>query len=71
MLLDKYRGNVFQFRNSSNQIKYKLISKFVKTLLSLPHSNADRVRGFSLNKIMLQGRSKLNLQSINAIRQIK
>ncbi|KAG0437418.1 hypothetical protein HPB47_017455 [Ixodes persulcatus] len=69
--IDTRWATVFQQKCAAGQQKYPLLSRLVKALLSLPHSNADCERGFSENKHLLEGRASLCIASINGLRQVK
>lgn len=69
--VDHYWGNVFARKNATGNFKYKLIPLVVKALLCLAHGNAECERGFSCNKQLLEGRSHLNIESINGLRKVK
>lgn len=69
--LDDYWAKVFCLKDITGALKYPLLSKVIKALLSLPHGNADAERGFSENKHLLDGRSSLNIASINGMRHVK
>lgn len=55
----------------TDALKYPLLSKVIKALLSLPHGNADTERGFRENRHLPHGRSSLNIASINGMRHVK
>lgn len=69
--VDHYWRNIFSICDSVGRKKYTYLSVLVKALLSIPHGNADVERGFSVNKLMLDNRSNLSIESINGIRQVK
>lgn len=69
--IDHFWGKVFQICNNSGIIKYKLLSSLIKAVLTLPHGNADCERGFSTNKRLLESRNRLNISSVNGLKQVK
>ena len=54
-----------------NGSEVSLLEKFVHLSLSLPTSNAEVERGFSLSKLLLDSRERLSLQSLFAQRVTK
>ena len=69
--IDHFWKGIFQMKDHNNLPKYSTLSSLIKALLTLAHGNADCERGFSINSALLESRSKLNLHSINGLRQIK
>ncbi|XP_077554006.1 uncharacterized protein LOC144168889 [Haemaphysalis longicornis] len=69
--VDDYRAKVLCLKDIMGALRYPLLSKVIKALLSLPHGNADAERGFSENKHLIDGRSSLNIASINGMRHVK
>jgi hypothetical protein len=47
--IDYYWKHIFVMKNSSGGMKFLILSKLVKSILSLSHGNADVERGFSEN----------------------
>ena len=47
MLIDIYWYKVGQLKDDSGQLKYSLLSKLAKSILIIPHGNADVERLFS------------------------
>ncbi|CAF4553885.1 unnamed protein product [Rotaria sp. Silwood2] len=59
-------------KNSSGNTKFLILSKLVKSILSLSHGNADVERGFSENaSLVTDDRSSLSNASINGLRATK
>ena len=59
----------FVISTTHGQLKYPTLAKLIKSVLIIPHGNADVKRGFSINENMVtQNRSKLSNSSINGLR---
>ena len=69
--IDHFWKSIFQMKDRNNLPKYSALSSLIKALVTLAHGNADCERGFSINSTLLESRSKLNLHSINGLRQVK
>jgi hypothetical protein len=70
--IDYYWKHIFAMKNSSGGTKYLILSKLVKSILSLSHGNADVERGFSENaSLVTDDRSSLSNTSINGLRATK
>ncbi|CAF2442928.1 unnamed protein product [Rotaria sp. Silwood2] len=70
--VDYYWKYIFAMKNSSGNTKFLILSKLVKSILSLSHGNADVERGFSENaSLVTDDRSSLSNASINGLRATK
>ena len=70
--IDHYWWNVFKIKTMSGDIKYPLLSKLVKSVLSLPHGNSAVERSLSHNKnTVTDVRTELLDQTITALRRMK
>ncbi|CAF4588684.1 unnamed protein product [Rotaria sp. Silwood2] len=70
--VDYYWKYIFAMKNSSGGTKFLILSKLVKSILSLSHGNADVERGFSENaSLVSDDRWSLTNTSINGIRATK
>lgn len=58
-------------KDDSGNVIYKYLSVLIKALMCLAHGDADAERGFSDNNPIIEGRSNLDLRSINSLRCIK
>lgn len=66
--LQDFWGNLFQLKNSLDELMYPNLKLFVGSLLSLPHSSAAAERIFSdLNNIKNKNRNSLKTKTINAL----
>ncbi|CAF2034039.1 unnamed protein product [Rotaria magnacalcarata] len=70
--IDNYWKHVFAIKTSSGIVKFIVLPKLIKSLLSLSHGNADVERGFSENAALItDDRSSLSDISINGLRATK
>ena len=70
--IDHYWASVFQEKNMQGKLKYSVLQKLVKSLLSLAHGNADVERSLSANKRTLTpDRASLGDLTINGLRAVK
>jgi hypothetical protein len=70
--IDYYWKHIFAMKTSSGSTKFLILSKLVKSILSLSHGNADVERGFSENaSLVTDDRSSLSSISINGLRTTK
>ena len=59
-------------RDSSGDIRYRVLSKLLKVILTIVHGNADVERSLSENKkVLTKERSLMTDASLNAIRTTK
>ena len=69
---DFFWSKVFTFMSSNGETKYNLLSKVVKSFLSLPNGNASGERGLSDNKNTLTNeRISLKEETLMALRRAK
>ena len=65
-------GNLGKMTDTSGESRFPTISKLSKTLLSLPHSNADVERIFSqVTLIKTKTRNKLKTETLDALILVK
>lgn len=72
MFIDTYWHKVGQLKDDSGQLKYSLISKLAKSVLIIPHGNADVERLFShmgLTKTKL--RNSLGVDTLTALLRLQ
>ncbi|KYN01819.1 hypothetical protein ALC62_07392 [Cyphomyrmex costatus] len=70
--IDVYWSYFFALKNSFGNIKYPVVSKVVKTLLSLSHGNADVERGFSTSALILtDNRASMSEKTLNSYMIVK
>lgn len=69
--LDIYWHSVGKMEDLRGKLMFENVSRFVKTCLVLSVGNAQPERGFSENKLLLDGRLNLGEATIEAIRLIK
>lgn len=70
--VDKYWAGVLGKKNVNGEMKYKVLSKVVKSALTLAHGNADCERSLSANKRTLtHERSAMGEMTLLGIRAIK
>ncbi|CAF4482456.1 unnamed protein product [Rotaria sp. Silwood2] len=68
--VDYYWKHIFAMKNSSGGTKFLILSKLVKSILSLSHGNADVERGFSENaSLVSDDRSSLSL--LDSVKEAK
>lgn len=66
--IESYWINIFTQKNGENDAMFPLLTKFVKAMLSLPHSTAEVERIFSkLNLIKTKLRNRLNVSTCEAV----
>lgn len=70
--IDVYWSHFFGLKNSFGGIKYPVVSKVVKALLSLSHGNADVERGFSTSALILtDNRASMSEKTLNSYMVVK
>jgi len=70
--IDKYWQKVMESRDSSGDIRYRVLSKLLKAILTIVHGNADVERSLSENKkVLTKKHSLMTDASLNAIRMTK
>ena len=68
MAVDEFWGKVGAIANGTETLQFPMLSAFMKSLLFLPHSNADTERIFSqITLIKTKVRNKLSTQTVNAL----
>lgn len=67
--IDVYWHSLESIVNRNKEIKYRNFLSLIKTVLVLPHGNADPERGFSINNCMLKG--GFNEHTIISLRFVK
>ena len=68
MAVDEFWGKVGAITNGTETLQFPMLSAFMKSLLVLPHSNADTERIFSqITLIKTKVRNKLSTQTVNAL----
>lgn len=68
----KFWFEVAQYKNASHENPYKELVELAFTILTLPHSNADVERVFSLMNIVKNKlRNKMSLETLNSILYIR
>ncbi|CAF3380128.1 unnamed protein product, partial [Rotaria socialis] len=67
--IDYYWNKVLNITTANGIAKYPTLNKLIKSILIIPHGNADVERGFSINENLVpENRSKLSCLSINGLR---
>ncbi|CAF1138765.1 unnamed protein product [Rotaria magnacalcarata] len=70
--VDHYWKHVLSIKNSSGNVKFVVLGKLVKSLLSLSHGNSDIESDLSENEMFVtDDRSSLNIATINGLRATK
>ena len=70
--VDHYWKHVLSIKNSSGNVKFVVLGKLVKSLLSLSHGNGDVESDLSENEMFVtDDRSSLNIATINGLRATK
>ena len=65
-------GNLGKIEDACGSLKFPIIGKLTKSLLSIPHSNADVERIFShVNLIKVKQRNKLKVSTLDALLMVK
>lgn len=65
-------GSVGKIEDCSGNLKFPIIRKFITSLLSIPHSNADVERIFShVNLIKVKQRNKLKVSTLDSLLKVK
>lgn len=71
-LIDGYWHNIRQLQDPTGQPRYPVLTRLAKSILIIPHGNADIERSFSkmgLNKTKL--RNSLGTDTLNALLQLQ
>lgn len=66
-----FTGILLEKKKLKGDLMFENLSRFVKICLVLTVGNAQPERGFSENKLILEGRTNLNQNTIEALRLIK
>ncbi len=70
--VDHYWRDVFKTKSTDGQKKFPVLEKVVKSILILPHGNADVERGFSVNRDVIgDDRPDLEMDALNGLRLSK
>ena len=69
--IELYWNKVTDIKDSNGGLKYPVLKKTVRAVLSLSHGNADVERGFSSNNLtIITQRTKMGSETVNGIRSI-
>ena len=72
MSIDTYWHKIGELKDDSGELKYRLLSKLAKSILIIPHGNADVERIFShmgLNKTKV--RNSLGVDTLTALLRLQ
>lgn len=70
--VDSYYNKIFSLKNDRGDQKYPELTRLIKSILVIPHGNADVERGFSqVSNYLTEARIQLSERSVSAIQTAK